>query len=212
MTALSHGGFRAWVKSPGFPEHAHPTFLGGDTWLEMSPESLETHNKVKGEFTSALVRLVRDRELGEAYSDGAFLSNTKARISTEPDFLFVSWAAFRSGRVRLTQRQSRGDDFIEIVGTPDLVLEIVSDSSARKDLVRLKRAYLRAAIPEYWLVDARGADLSFQIFRRQGGDYQPSAPDFEAQTSGVLGARFTLSRSRNRLGRFTHKLAVRRRN
>ena len=179
--------------------------------MEMSPESLETHNKVKGEFTSVLVRLVRDRDLGEAYSDGAFLSNTNARVSTEPDFLFVSWASFRSGRVKLTRRKSRGDDFAEIVGTPDLVLEIVSDSSARKDLVRLKRAYFRSGIPEYWLIDACGTDLSFQIFRRQGDEYQASALDCEPQSSGVLGARFALSRSRNRLGRFTYKLAVKRR-
>lgn len=129
----------------------------------MSPESLETHNKVKGEFTSTLVRLARDRDLGEAYSDGAFLTNRKARVSTEPNFLFVSWASFRSGRVTLTKKKLRGDEFVEIVGTPDLVLEIVSDSSARKDLVRLKRAHFQSGIPEYWLVDARGTEIRFQI-------------------------------------------------
>src|SRR5262245_12129466 len=106
----------------------------------MNLQSHETHNKLKGEFTSALMRFVRDRDIGEGYCDRALFSNVEARVSTEPDFLFVSWAASETGRVTLARREQRQEEFIEIVGTPDIVLEILSDSSVRKDLVRLKAA------------------------------------------------------------------------
>ena len=113
--------------------------------------------------------------------------------------------------MKLTRKKGRGDECIEIVGTPDLVLEIVSDSSARKDLVRLKQAYFRAGVSEYWPVDARGSEVRFQILRRKSDGYGTTASAFESQASGVLGARLALSRTRNRLGRFTYRLAVTRR-
>src|SRR5215831_577926 len=177
-------------------------------WFSMSPESLETHLKVKGEFTAALLRHIRDRDLGEGYCDGALLTNVAARVSTEPDFQFVSWGASESGRVTLTRRRRRRDEFVEIVGIPDLVLEVVSDSSTRKDLVRLKAAYERAGIPEYWLVDARGEEMSFQILTLDGDSYRSSAPSEAPQSSRVLDARFELRRALNRVGRFTYTLAI----
>jgi Uma2 family endonuclease len=207
-SAATHAGFRRWITSLEFPEQVSPTFVDGEIWLSMSPESLETHNKVKGEFTSALIRYVRDRDLGETYCDRALFSNVEACVSTEPDFLFVSWAASEAGRVRLGRREQRQEEFIEILGTPDLVLEIVSDSSVRKDLVRLKWAYEQAGIPEYWLVDARGDQISFQILALEGDGYRPSAPADEPQTSRVLGARFELRRARNRLGRYAYTLEI----
>jgi Uma2 family endonuclease len=88
------------------------------------------------------------------------------------------------------------------------VLEIVSDSSTRKDLVRLKPAYERAGIPEYWVIDARADRIAFEILTLDGGVHQPSAPADVPQTSRVLGARFELHRARNRLGRFTYTLTV----
>ena len=206
--ARTHAGFRRWITSEGFPEKVSPTFVDGEIWLSMSPESLETHNKVKGELTSALIRLIRERDLGESYCDRALFSNVAARVSTEPDFLFVSWAAFESGRVTLTRRKQRRDEFIEIVGIPDLVVEILSDSTIRKDKVRLRAAYERAGIPEYWIVDARGDRILFQILTLEEGAYQVSALADQPQPSRVLGARFALGRARNRLGRFTYTLAI----
>jgi Uma2 family endonuclease len=206
--ARTHAGFRRWITSETFPEKVSPTFVDGEIWLSMSPESLETHNKVKGEITSTLIRLVRERDLGETYCDRALFSNVAARVSTEPDFLFVSWAAFECGRVTMTRRRQRQDEFIEIVGTPDLVVEVLSDSTIRKDKVRLKAAYERAGVPEYWIVDARGDQILFQILTLEEGAYQVSALADQPQPSKVLGARFALGRALNRLGRFTYTLTI----
>ena len=207
-TAASHAGFRRWITSRRFPSQVRPTFVDGEIWLSMSPESLETHNKVKTEFTAALVRHVREHDLGEVYSDRSLLTNIEARVSTEPDFLFISWATSEAGLVRLGRRNHRAEEFIEIIGTPDLVLEIVSDSSARKDLVRLKAAYERARVREYWLADARGEQISFQILTLEGDHYVSATPPDQPQPSGVLGARFALHRARNRVGRYAYTLEI----
>jgi Uma2 family endonuclease len=206
--ATTHSGFRRWITSLRFPQEVRPTFVDGEIWLSMSPESLETHNKVKTEFTAVFARHVQERDLGEVYSDRSLLTNVDARVSTEPDLLFVSWAASETGRVTLGRRKRAQEEFIEIVGTPDVVLEIVSDSSVRKDLVRLKEAYERARIPEYWVVDARGDQIRFEILSLASDGYHPSAPANQPQTSRALAARFALRRGRNRLGRFDYRLEM----
>lgn len=208
VTIFNHAGFRAWARSGEVPEGLRIAFIDGDVLIEMSPEAIETHNKAKRKITEVLGRIVDDDDLGEAYADGVLLTNEAARLSTEPDFAFVSWASFDSGRVRLVEKTHRNDDFIEIEGTPDLVVEVVSDSSVRKDTRLLHAAYLRAGVPEYWLVDAR-AGLSFVILELRDGAYQAAAADGEPQHSRVLGRTFVLTRERNRAGRWRYALHAR---
>lgn len=40
-----------------------------------------------------------------------------------------------------------------VLGPPDLVIEIISPSSARRDLEIKRRLYEQFAVPEYWVVD-----------------------------------------------------------
>ena len=69
---------------------------------------------------------------------------------------------FVAGRVRLVPKaSSETADYIEIEGPPDLIVEIVSDSSVCKDTKRLPAAYFAAGVPEFWLVDARRRSWCF---------------------------------------------------
>jgi Uma2 family endonuclease len=202
-----HGAFRAWARSDSLPEGIRIAFVKGEVLLEMSPESTESHNKPKGEISRAVWELVDARDIGEAYADRTLLTNVAAEISTEPDLVFASWATFESGRLKLVAKANRHDDYIELEGTPDLVVEIVSDTSARKDKKLLRDAYHLAGIREFWLVDA-SEQLSFQILRWTPASYQESAHDGEPQPSEVLGAVFALSRAKNRLDRWRYRLAI----
>ena len=208
-SVFDHDGFRRWAKSDAFPERVRATFVAGEVLLEMSPESLESHSKVKGAITAALFDFVRERDLGELYPDGVLLTHPEAGLSCEPDLLFVTWETFEKDRVRLIERAERKAEYIEIEGTPDLVVEIVSDSSVRKDLVLLRNAYLRAGVPEYWLIDARDEVLRFEILENGGDGFRPTAAATEPQESRILRTRFSLTRSRNRLGRFAYRLETR---
>jgi Uma2 family endonuclease len=78
----------------------------------------------------------------------AWVKHEEAGLSTEPDLIFATWDAFTSGRLGFVDKKDKQGDFIELVGTPDLVVEVVSDSSVRKDRVTLKAAYFTAGIPE----------------------------------------------------------------
>lgn len=197
--AFEHSGFRRWVTSESFPERVRATFAEREVFCEMSPESIEAHNKVKGAFAIDLGRLVRDENLGEYYTDGALLTNETAGLSTEPDGMFASWATLEGGRLGTA---SGGRDAVELVGAPDLVLEIVSPSSVRKDTVTLRAAYARAGISEYWLVDARGEDLRFEILCLESGAYV----SVESRRSRLFARDFTLQRERTRIGGWTYRL------
>jgi Uma2 family endonuclease len=206
-SAFAHDGFRAWVQSDRFPDkELRATFVRGEVLLEMSPESIETHNKVKTELTRVLAQIVLDRDLGELYADRALLTNEAAVLSCEPDLTFASWQALEQGRVTLVEKANRDGDFVEIVGTPDLVAEIVSDSSVRKDLTLLRDGYSRAGVAEYWVIDARGAEIEFQILQLGDGNYRASASSGERQESRVLASCFELTRTRNRVGRWRYLL------
>jgi Uma2 family endonuclease len=204
---FDHDGFRAWARSGDVSEGVRVAFIQGEVLLEMSPESTESHSKPKGTITSALWRIVDERDAGEAYPDRVLLTNVEAELSTEPDFVFASWEAFESGRLRLVTKSNRQDDYVELEGTPDLVVEIISDASVRKDEELLRRAYHRAGVPEYWLIDAR-YELSFVILHHTSDGYVPGAPNGEPQPSRVLGLRFELARATNRLGRWRYSLTT----
>lgn len=207
-SVFEHAGFRAWARSGEVPEWLRVAFVGGEVLIEMSPEAIESHNKAKRKITETLGRIIDDEDLGEAYADGVLVTHEGAQLTTEPDFAFVSWASFDSGRVRLIEKANRDDDHVEIAGTPDLIVEVVSDHSVRKDTQLLRDAYARAGVPEYWLVDTRDG-ISFQILHLADGSYRPSAPDGEVQRSIVLRRSFRLTRTQNRAGRWRYALEAR---
>ena len=204
--AFDHAGYRAWVISDAYPERVRTTYVRGEVLVEMSPESIEAHNQVKMALTLAIGLFVRDHDLGMVYPDGALVTNEEAGLSCEPDLTFVSWAAFDEGRVRLVPRAGDSPDFIEILGSPDLVVEIVSDSSVKKDTRLLRDAYARAGVREYWLIDARGSDIRFEILSKVGDAFASTDDPPAPQRSSVLGGQWSLARARNRAGRFSYTL------
>jgi Uma2 family endonuclease len=82
-----------------------------------------------------------------------------------------------------------------------MTLEIVSDSSVKKDTVRLRELYWRADVTEYWLVDVRGKTLHFEILRHTPTGYVSTESPDGWQTSTVLGKALRLVRSKDPLGR-----------
>jgi Uma2 family endonuclease len=201
-------GFRLWATSDDFPEHLRAAYLDNEIFLDMSNEELETHNKAKTEIARVLAGLVKESELGEFYSDGVLISHEEAEVSNNPDASFFTWESFREGRVRLVPRENEEGQYMEIEGTPDWVLEVVSFSSVQKDTVQLRRAYHRAGIPEYWLVDARGADIDFQILQRRKTGYAATPVKEGWPRSRIFGRSFRLTRKRDPLDFWQYALEV----
>lgn len=121
--------------------------------------------------------------------------------------MVVYWATLEADTVRMVPSKRRPGSFIELEGSPDLVVEIVSDGSVKKDLVRLPPLYAKAGIPELWLVDARGEEIRFEIHRLVAGRYEIVASDAKGWTaSHRLGLRLRLKRREDRPGRWSYRL------
>lgn len=200
--------FRRWATSDAFPERGRIDYIGGRIEVDMSPEDLHTHGKLKTELIGVLWRRIKEGQLGELYTDRTRVSCPDADLSAEPDVVFVSESSLDSGRVRLVPKAGGGADrYVELEGPPDLIIEIVSDASVRKDTERLPSAYHRAGVAEFWLIDARGEDLVFRIHRRGTSGYEPAQADAEGyQHCPVLDRRYRLERSRNARGRVVFDL------
>jgi Uma2 family endonuclease len=201
-------GFRAWAVSRRFPERGRIDFLAGDLEVDMSPEDLQTHSLAKTEIATALHLLVARQGLGEVYIDRARISSPQADLSVEPDIVVVLWEALDSGRLRYIPAASgEPGRFIEMEGAPDVVVEILSNSSVGKDLVRLPPLYAAAGVPELWRVDARKEPIRFEIQRLGADGYERVEPDAEGwMPSPRLGRRFRLLRHEVRPGHWSYRL------
>jgi Uma2 family endonuclease len=156
--------FSKWVDSPGFPDWGRYCYFRGNVWIDTSMEQPFVHNVVKLWISMVLATIARENKLGTFFADKMRLRNDDADLSCEPDGLFVSYAALESGRVRLVP--GAVTEYREFEGSPEMTLEVVSDSSEEKDRVDLRGLYFRAGVEEYWLVDARGEPPVLDILRR----------------------------------------------
>jgi len=200
--------FRAWARSADFPETGRIDYIGGNLEVDISPEDLFTHGTLKIRLTAAILARVDELDLGHVFSDCARVSHPGANLSVEPDIVLITHEAIETGRVALVPKAGvAADRFVEIEGTPDLIVEIVSDSSVNKDTQRLLTAYAAAGVPEYWLIDARGQQLSFQMNVLAADEYRPATVDAEGlQESLVLKCLYQLHRRRGKGGYWRYTL------
>ena len=76
----------------------------------------------------------------------------------------------------------------------------------KKDTRLLREAYRLAGVREYWLIDARSSEIRFEILSKDGDAFASSGDPLAPQTSRVLGGHWSLTRARNRAGRFSDSL------
>jgi Uma2 family endonuclease len=203
--------FRRWSYGEQFPERGRIDYLHGDIEVDMSPEDLDTHGTVKVAIAARLHALVAEPGRGYVFVDRARVVSTAAALSVEPDVVVVLWDSLEAGRIRkVPSTPPVPGRYVELEGAPDLVVEVVSNSSVGKDRKRLPSLYARAGVPELWLVDARGETPAFEIWARGASGYErvaPEGPLAEGWTpSPVLGCRFRLRRRTFREGHSIYNL------
>lgn len=198
--------FRQWTRSDSFPPRGDFCWLGGVLWVDLSMEVAQTHGLVKTAIASVLHDLAKSNELGEVYTDAMRVSDPKADLSCEPDVLFVSYKSIRDGSIR----EIAGDSgyTIEFEGSADLIVEIVSDSSVPRDIEDYPDRLYRSGVKEYWIVDARGKEVSFTIMRRGPRGFAKTPLRSGHLHSRVFSQSFKLSRSINKYGRLIYSLAT----
>ena len=125
-----------------------------DGELIMVPAPNLKHQTVQLKLTMRLGRFIEDRALGTLFTPvcDVMLSDTDV---VQPDLLFIS----RERDHLLSGGQN-------VQGAPDLVVEILSPSSAKQDRGKKRALYGRHGVTEYWLVDPIAETI--QIHRLEG--------------------------------------------
>lgn len=119
-----------------------------DGELEVSPAPTPRHQGVSGNLFFILHGHVQERELGRVYH--APIDVILARTTVvQPDLTYIA----KSREPIITERA--------IEGPPDLVIEILSSSSVRRDRGKKVTLYARFGIRHYWVVDPRARLLDF---------------------------------------------------
>lgn len=152
--AFDFAGFRKWVHSDEFPERGKVSFIDGEIVVDMSPEEIDSHASLKSDLHAQLWVFVRQNRLGKIFPDGTLLVNEPAGLSTEPDIMFCRNESLKSKTAYKRKIVEGSGRYVELAGSPDLAVELVSRSSVRKDTKLLRDRYFAAGITEYWLIDA----------------------------------------------------------
>jgi Uma2 family endonuclease len=200
--------FRRWLHSGKFPEEGKVCFIKGKVWVDLSMEEFFEHGQVRAEFGRVLGNLMKQTRFGRFAPEGTRYSHLETSLSTEPDGMVISNAALRAGRVRFTSGKKGNNT--EVIGNPEIVIEVVSESSEEKDVEWAMAAYFSAGIAEYWLVDARDEDeIRLDIYKRGKGEFSSGRKADGWVKSGVLGKSFRLVQSEGDDGNPEFTLEVR---
>lgn len=193
-------GFRRWAYSRRFPERGRISFLDGKLEIDMSPEEIDSHSTPKGAIFAAMLNFNEMHDLGRVFPDGTMVVNVRANIANEPDVTFCSWQTLQSGRVEIKSSLSGKRRYMELRGSPDVVVEIVSRSSGHKDKNILRQKYYDAGIREYWLIDAQGESIDFELLTRSSGRFRAvRAGKDGSRLSAVFKRRIRITRELDRI-------------
>jgi Uma2 family endonuclease len=112
--------------------------IDGDHYVTPAPKT--NHQSASINLSAAMHSFVKEHSLGivlTAPSD-VILSNENV---VQPDVLFVSAA-----RASIVTEDN-------IQGAPDLIIEIISEGTRKKDEIIKRKLYERFGVTEYWLLD-----------------------------------------------------------
>lgn len=111
------------------------------------------HQAVCRKLLTELDAYIEEKKLGEIFSAPVDL-NLDEHNAFQPDLAFIS-----------KERSFLIEDGDYIRGAPDLVVEIISPGTVKKDRVIKKNLCERFAIREYWLVDPLNKGIEIYIMQ-----------------------------------------------
>lgn len=137
------------------PESNLPVELW-DGELVMSPAPSFRHQEVVGRFYKQLDSWVSTHRLGKTGIAPLDMVLTATR-AIQPDVVFIS-----NDRLGIIQEQVRG--------AADLVAEIISPGSRRRDRIDKRDLYEQHGVREYWLIDPEAGTV--EVLFLEAGAYQ----------------------------------------
>jgi Uma2 family endonuclease len=137
------------------PESNLPTELW-DGELMMWPAPPVSHQQIVARLLESLDNWVTRHHLGETCHAPLDMV-LSARCATQPDVLFIS-----SKRLGIIKER--------IMGAADLVAEIISPGSRRRDRIDKRDLYEQHGVREYWIIDPEAKTV--EVLHLEQGSYQ----------------------------------------
>ena len=136
--------------------------IDGDHYVTPAPETY--HQRISRLIQYQLMQQIEDKGLGEVYNAPTDLQFSQIDV-VQPDLIVVLAAKRRI----ITPTK--------IKGVPDLVVEILSRSTRKRDRGLKKELYQRSGVPEYWVVDPE--DHTVEQYLLDAGSYQLAGKEEE---------------------------------
>ena len=151
----------------GLPDEPRCELLYGRLFVMPAPS-------VRHQLVAARVlRLLED--FAEQHGGLAVISPVDVALAdhsvVQPDVIYVS-----SARASIVRQR--------VEGAPDLVVEVLSPGTARRDLGEKLRLYAEAGAAEYWIVDPR--ERAFEFFVNEPGGFRVRLPEGATYRSSAV--------------------------
>ncbi len=141
-----------------------------DGELIVSPSPLADHQRVLRKLVNMVENFLLANPIGEMFF--APLDTILAQEQVlQPDLLYVS-----NERASIVSRW--------VYGAPDLAVEILSETSRRRDEVRKRELYEQFGVQEYWIVDPEADHVT--VYRLANGRYGDGAVIRDSLTTPLL--------------------------
>jgi Uma2 family endonuclease len=122
--------------------------IGGELFMSPAPEP--EHQDVLRNIFTALASFVSANALGKVYCAPIDVVLSMTDI-VQPDIVFIA-----RNRLSIVRKKN-------IIAAPDLVMEIVSPSTAIVDRTRKKTLYEHYGVREYWIVDSETTSVELYV-------------------------------------------------
>ena len=129
-----------------------------DGELFVTPSPFLAHQRAVTRLTRYLSAFVQENDIGEVFVAPFEVLFSRFDV-VEPDLLYVSKARLSV----LTEKN--------VQGAPDLVVEVLSSSTADRDRTIKLKLYGRSGVKEYWIIDPD--EPSATIYRREAKGFKP---------------------------------------
>lgn len=127
-----------------------------DGVMHVSPSPNADHSEAGVEFAYRLRHYLESHPVGKAYIELDVLL-PDGGDPVRPDIQFIA-----KENLHIVQNH--------VHGTPDLVVEILSDSTDHRDLGTKADRYLKCGVKEYWILDPRNQSLRVRYNEGAGAD------------------------------------------
>jgi Uma2 family endonuclease len=145
------------------PEHSRYEILDGELYVAPAPNT--KHQRVSRKLETALIEYVESNALGEVF-DAPYDVILSDEDIVQPDLIFV-----RKERDGIIKENN-------VRGAPDLIVEILSETTRARDLKEKRKIYARFQVAEYWIVDPQAETVQVLLWTHTGytvaGTYRKS--------------------------------------